>query len=471
MAKTKIAGNDELNVHEAAYLLSMSPELILWLTTHSPKSGDKRKLKIARTVEGVAMFEKSELLSFNKWLMDPWPSAPNKRPTIPTGIHREIENETATLCAICHQFPHACEAAHIDPVAQSKNNHPHNLILLCANHHTMYDKGVYGAVDGWKDFVKDWKRVLLARARMSYQLQASAVREAFHLLETGRRASEIKATTSEQKKLLKEVGEQILNSLALVKKKKPTKKDDEGYDAFARLEQITSSTAFVKEVSVTKRLRALTSVREEFRVAAGMVKCPLCDGTGNRHGEDCPFCGGEGAVTERLAEVFDERDYDYVPCPVCGGTGDHRIYDECPVCHGDREMERRIAEQIDLSEYEWVDCPLCEGEGSYEDSDECPYCSGHCEVERKVRDAFDPSVYALTECDLCEGECVAEGYDTCPKCGGEGRLPGRDAERIDKRDFQLVKCPICEGTGHSEYGDCGTCGGERRIPRHVARDL
>lgn len=463
--------DEELNITEAALLLSMSPELLMWLTTHAPKRKDPRKLRVARTVEGVAMFAKSELLDFNKWLMQAWPSAPGKRPTIPTGIHNEIVNESATVCAICFQYPNACEAAHIEPVAQGKNNHPHNLILLCANHHTMYDKGVYGPHEEDADFVKHYKRVLLGRSRMLYQVKVGAVREAFHLLEVGRRASQIEPKTAEQKKLVKSVGEEILKQVALVKAKKPTKKDDEGYDAFAKLDAITSSDDFVKEVSVRKRLRALTVVSDDFRLAAGMAKCPLCGGSGTRYGEECPYCGGEGAVTERLAQVFDQRDYDYVACPVCEGSGEHRIYDECPACHGNKEMERRIADTIDVRDYAWVECPLCEGTTRYGDFDQCPYCSGHGEVERKVKDEFDPSVYELTECDLCEGDGVAEGYDICPKCGGEGRLSGGDAERLDKREYQFVKCPTCDGTGNSEYGDCITCGGNREIPRYMANNL
>lgn len=465
VAKTS-ENNEQLNLIEASFLLSMSPELLMWLTTHAPKKGDSRKLKVARTVEGVAMFEKSELLDFNKWLMQSWPAAPGKRPTIPTGIYNEIVNESATVCALCYQFSGACEAAHIEAVARSKNNHPHNLILLCANHHTMYDKGLYD-----KDFVKHWKKVLLGRARMFYQVKAGAVREALHLIEASRRASQIKPKTPEQKKLVKAIGEEILQKVALVKARKPTKKGDEGYDAFAKLEAITGSAEFIKEVSVRKRLRALTSVRAEFRLAAGMVQCPLCNGSGNRNGEDCPYCGGEGAVTERLAEVFDPRDYDYVTCPVCKGTGSHRIFDQCNVCHGEKEMERRIAERIDVNDYKWVDCPLCEGTAKYADFDECPYCSGNGEVEGKIRDQFDRRDYELTECDLCEGDGVAEGYETCPKCGGEGHLPGRDAERIDKRQYQLVKCPTCQGTGDGEYGDCGTCSGERIIPRYIAENM
>src|SRR5690606_12605760 len=60
------------------------------------------------------------------------------RPNIPAGIKKEIKKESGGKCAICG-FGEG-EYAHIDPVSNSKNNHPHNLIYLCPNCHTAYDK-------------------------------------------------------------------------------------------------------------------------------------------------------------------------------------------------------------------------------------------------------------------------------------------------------------------------------------------
>jgi hypothetical protein len=462
--------NDEITITEAAMLVDMSPELLNWFTTHAPKSGDNTKLPVSKHVEGMPMFKKSELVDFNKWLATPWPAPKGKRPSIPTKVRDEIIKEASKLCAFCHEHPGSCEAAHIDAVAHSKNNHPHNLIWLCASHHTAYDKGVLGPHPENVDFIKHIKGVLLGRARTVYALQAGAEREAFQLLDTCRRAGELDPTTAEQKKVAEQIGKAVLEAVAEVAKKKPTAKNKAGSVAFAKLSEITKSTAFTG-TSVKKRLVALTEVREDFRLAAGMVQCPLCSGAGRRDGEDCPYCSGDGAVTQRLADMYDPHDFEYVPCPLCEGSGNYTVYDECPVCHGDCEMEKRLAELVRIDDFALAECPLCEGSGQYLDHDACPFCQGNGEVEQRHKDNFDASLYDLTECDLCEGSGVADGFEECPKCGGNGTLPGGDAERVDKRDFEMVKCPTCKGSGSGEYGDCGTCGGERRIPRNVRDNL
>ena len=52
--------------------------------------------------------------------------------------------EANGACAICQAHGDTCEAAHLDPVSKSKNNHPENLLWLCSNHHTAYDDDLFG---------------------------------------------------------------------------------------------------------------------------------------------------------------------------------------------------------------------------------------------------------------------------------------------------------------------------------------
>lgn len=130
-----------ISEYEAAALTALSPELLRWLTGHAPKHGSKRKLKIAKKDGDTFFFEKDELLAFDHWLKQPWPRKDGARPNIPSAIRREIKHEAGGSCAICHDHKDTCEAAHIDPVSVTDNNHPENLIWLCANHHTAYDKG------------------------------------------------------------------------------------------------------------------------------------------------------------------------------------------------------------------------------------------------------------------------------------------------------------------------------------------
>ena len=124
-----------LSEYEAAATVGMSPTLLRWFTSHAPKSGDPRKLKIAKEVNGVVFFEEKELLSFNDWLRLPWPHKPGKRPNIPAGIRKEIEVEANGECAICNKNGDTCEAAHLNPVAKTKCNHPEELLNLLKSPH------------------------------------------------------------------------------------------------------------------------------------------------------------------------------------------------------------------------------------------------------------------------------------------------------------------------------------------------
>ena len=115
-----------LNEFEAAILLRMSPELLRWFTSFAPKYHETRKLKYIENRCGILYFSKEDLLDFNKYLSLPWPSISfDKRPSIPEGIEYEIKSETKFKCAICNYT--FGEIAHIDPVHNSKSNHPHNL--------------------------------------------------------------------------------------------------------------------------------------------------------------------------------------------------------------------------------------------------------------------------------------------------------------------------------------------------------
>jgi hypothetical protein len=157
--------NKLLTQYEAAVTVGLSPELLRWLTNYAPKQGDPRKLKFAKEKNGVLFFEVAELRSFNEWLKQPWPQKEGKRPAIPSEIRNEIKKEANGECAICNSHKDACEAAHLDPVAKSKNNHPENLLWLCRNHHKAYDGGLFGPDDENAEFVKSFK-VALHRHKM-----------------------------------------------------------------------------------------------------------------------------------------------------------------------------------------------------------------------------------------------------------------------------------------------------------------
>jgi hypothetical protein len=108
--------------YEAACITGMSPDLLRWLTSYAPKSGNGRKLKVVKTEGDIYFFEEEELLDFNQWLKKPWPHKDGKRPPVPEGIRQEIIREANGECAICHGHKDTCEAAHLDPVHKSFNS-------------------------------------------------------------------------------------------------------------------------------------------------------------------------------------------------------------------------------------------------------------------------------------------------------------------------------------------------------------
>jgi len=176
---TEMAKKKLLSEYQAAAVSGLSPELLRWLTKNAPKQGVSRKLKVAEVKGETYFYDEEELLSFNSWLKSPWPHKEGKRPHIPTAIRREIKNEANGECAMCHSHKDTCEAAHLDPVSKSNNNHPENLLWLCSNHHTAYDGGLFGPDKENAEFVVSFKLVLHRYKKCS---GACSTRSAIHYL-------------------------------------------------------------------------------------------------------------------------------------------------------------------------------------------------------------------------------------------------------------------------------------------------
>ncbi|MEK7612126.1 MAG: HNH endonuclease signature motif containing protein [Patescibacteria group bacterium] len=62
----------------------------------------------------------------------------NSRPHIPNLIQQEVRIEARFACVVCKNEA-AIELAHID--GDRNNNYADNLVVLCPNHHTLYDSG------------------------------------------------------------------------------------------------------------------------------------------------------------------------------------------------------------------------------------------------------------------------------------------------------------------------------------------
>ena len=452
-----------ISEYKAAVLTAMSPELLRWLTTHAPKHGIKRKIKVEKVENETFFFDEKECLEFNTWLKEPWPAKDGRRPHIPAAIRREIKDEANGACAICHSHMDTCEAAHLEPVAKTYNNHPENLLWLCANHHTSYDNGLFGPDKSNVDFVASFKNTLRSYRVMLWRTQHEVSHKLFFVLGyCNDLQKQLEAAKTEEH--IKTVEKVAKETLAVLPALASESKTDPKYAICETIYEDAISLSKDKS-NIVKRLGRAQRIREDYVAAFGFVKCPLCEGTGQYEGIGCPVCNGDREIEQRLAEVVDLRAYEYVDCPVCEGqallTGEF-----CPACGGEARMARRYADGVDVRDYEDVACPLCEGAGRYEDRD-CPECGGEGNTQRRFAETIDLDDYKKVDCPVCDGQGTHNGTD-CPACHGEAQIDRRDLDRIDVRDYEDVTCPLCEGAGRYEDRDCPECGGEGNTQRRFA---
>ncbi|REG32172.1 HNH endonuclease [Archangium gephyra] len=456
-----------LNEYEAAVLVGMSPSLLRWLTTYAPKHGIERKLKIAKQENELLFFDRAELTDFDNWLKLPWPVPPKaSRPNIPSKIREEITIEAGGVCAICHGHADSCEAAHLDPVHKSKNNHPENLLWLCSDHHTVYDKGLFGPTEANKDFVASFKISLAFHKKQIWRMQG-AVSDTLYSILTQCAALEEQfktATTAEQ---VQAVSKLANDTVKLIPRIAPVSEKDRNYKAFVSIKpHLAKLTEKAKsEADITTTLQLAREVRTEFVAAAGYVPCPLCEGLGTHNGNDCPVCNGDREVEKQYAERAELRQYENVSCPLCDGDkyfhGEH-----CPACGGEGSMERRFAEEVNVRDYSEVECLLCKGTRHF-DRDTCCACGGAGTMPRHQADALDLRQYAHVPCPLCDGEGTYDS-ESCLECGGEGQMQRRYAEQVDLSKYDIVVCPLCKGSCQHEGEDCPECNAKGRLPRHQA---
>ncbi len=449
-----------ISEYEAAALVAMSPDLLRWLTSYAPKAGIKTKLKIAKKKDDCFFFDREELLSFDAFLRQPWPAPSGTRPGIPTKIREEIKVEANSECAICCQHGNKCEAAHIVPVSQTQSNHPENLLWLCANHHTAYDKGHYGPRTEDADFVGNHKKILRKFRVGQWRMQANLSVKLLAVLESCDMLSKQLETASspQQVEAVETLAVKILANLPTLA---PVSKTDKHFAEFqkisAEVANLSSSSA-----SVRTRLGRAAAVRVEYVAAMGMVACPLCAATGTYDGGDCPVCDGDREVAQTHLDHLALERFEIVDCPLCEGERTHHG-DPCPACGGDGTMERRHADWIEVGDYANVACPICHGEKTYFGED-CRACNGEGEMERRHADMLDHREYDVVECPVCLGSGKRDGMD-CIACDGERELLRRDADEINVRDFNLVECPVCEGSRRLRGDDCPVCNAEGSVER------
>ncbi|MGM9517036.1 HNH endonuclease [Roseateles sp. DB2] len=445
------------NEYQAAALLGISPQLLRYFAARQVKWKDKRKLTVAKVENDALYFDEAELKSYDIWLRAPWPSAEKTRPPLPEAIREEIRREASLECAVCKTSGQTGEAAHIDPVATGKCNHPHNLIWLCSNHHTKFDSGLFGPKGADNELIVSLKRVLLHFQRHAWLGLAEISKQIAGTLSlcVEMKAHLAKARDAGEVQAVEQVAKEVLALL-------PTLAAQSTLDAvqptLSKLMAGMSAAGGGTGASTEAQLDVAAQLEVEFLLNSGLKQCPLCDGTKSHNGYECPVCVGDGAIPRDLDPDLDE--FQMVTCGLCEGAR-HYEGEDCPACGGEGALERRFAERIDFSRYKSVECRLCKGEKVW-DGEQCPVCAGEGEVPRHYADQVDLNQYDLVECPLCDGEGRHEG-DECPVCNGDKRMQQRYADRVELSDYRLCQCPVCSGTRQHFGDDCPACAGEGRM--------
>lgn len=446
-------GSELLDEYEAAAMVGMSPKLLRYFSSYAVKKDDSRKLVVAKKVGDTFYFEADELIAYDNWLKQPWPADKGKRPHLPKSIRSEIKQEANLECALCKASGQAGEAAHIRDVAISKNNHPHNLIWLCANHHTKLDNGSFGPKGADNSDIRSVKKALQYFSRHAWLGQAQISRQiaaTLSLCETIQQQLRI-TQSSAALRAIEDLGGRVLN---LLPKLASYSDVEEVSDTLQKLTKKIAPGKKAKAKTISQRLVDAVSFEDEFLEKSGLKRCPLCEGTKAYNGDDCPVCHADGAIDEGVYP--DLVDFKLITCQLCDGRGVHEGED-CPVCHGEGELERRFSDMTEFKDFDKVDCPLCKGRGSWK-GDDCRECHGERKLPRWQAGQVDVSSYKDVKCPLCNGKGLFNG-DDCPVCRGECTLLAKDAANVDLSDFDVCKCRLCKGSSTYNGGDCPACGG------------
>ena len=440
----------KLNRFEAAIHVRMSPKLLGWLTRYAPKWGDAIKLSF-ETKDGEIYFSPKELKEFDKYLAQPWPKKNTEtRPHVPAGIVAEIKEECGHKCAICGES--IGEIAHIDPVHNSRNNHPHNLIYLCPTCHTKYDSKKMLTESEIRSIKKE-----ILQVRMSFwRSQAGLLNSVYALIARLQSVSEALNKHPHPVAVLSQLSSELFTEIR------------EQLDS----EQVNGSEAVNHQLAEKQPENILEEdlfvARSQALAETGLEECPVCEGSGTHNADECPVCRGMGTVDARVFDEIDMSLFDQRECPVCEGSGTHNFW-ECPVCRGIGTIDARDFEEIDESLFDQRECPVCEGSGTH-NADECVVCRGIGTVDARDFEEIDESLFDQRECPVCEGSGT-HNADECPVCQGIGTVDARIFDEIDMSLFDQRECPVCDGSGTHNADECPVCQGIGTVDARIFDEI
>lgn len=465
---------------EASIKLGISMELLDYFTTRCPKSGQTNILQFNTNADGLKLINETDITAYRDYLNAPWPKPPKgTRPHIPDAIKEDIKKESSYSCAICGNMNHG-EIAHIEPVAETMNNSPDNLIYLCPNHHTQYDYGHKIASNIQLAEIKAAKLMKRNSRKRMMQNEHNATKALTLLMN---QISKI------QKNLETEdatgIRHQILtteaqNLFKLVPQLTQTAEEQAGKDKeFNKIEQIIISSALTLNEIATSIVGATDTNRvsqmivsaaekvKEILIDIDDIPCPHCGGNGQTGlvGDLCSYCTGSCLITKDQANNYDPQRIDEVNCPHCNGRGTTGLRSNfCAYCGGSCVVSTLDEEDYDLSEIDEEPCPRCDGSGQYGFQGElCPYCYGDQMVTHVKASNYDENSIDQVNCPHCTGRGIL-GWNSivCAFCNGSMLISSEDAVMYDPDEVDQVSCPHCGGSGQVGINSstCPYCEGD-----------
>ncbi len=462
---------------EAAIKLGVSIELIEYFIKKCPKSGQKRKLAVVGTAMGD-MIDENELLSFQKYLNEPWPlPASGQRPIIPEPIKEDIRQESHLWCAICG-YANGCEVAHIYPTSDTLNNSPENLIYLCPNHHTEYDLGYKHNTNVTLDEVNAAK-LMKRNARIRMLLCEANITKAFYTMSNmlaEHKAKLEKESNQNMVAIYEAESRALLAELPAIldEARKSAKKDKKNTELSNIIEKHAPemSKALIgnsnKANSHTLRTTMDQIVRKskEIFIELDEMDCPHCGGRGTTGicGNICSYCKGECGISEKKALAYDRDAIDEVICPHCDGNGTTGIGGYiCSYCKGACAVSKLRADIYNRDNLDEVDCPHCGGSGTTGIGGYiCKYCKGACGISSEKAAAYKPDKLDEEDCPHCGGNGTTGIVgDICRYCRGECRISKKKVAAYNSDAIDEVACPHCDGNGTTGIGGhiCKFCRG------------
>jgi HNH endonuclease len=475
-----------LTISEAGIASGFSIELLDSLTKRCPKPGQTRVLS-AKAIDGALYIDDRELQSYLIYLREPWPlPTSGTRPRVPDAIACDVREECHQCCAICGDMNHG-EIAHIDPVAETLNNSPDNLILLCPNHHTEYDYGHRPASNVGRDGILAAKQVKRMSRRRMLRFEANVagtLRTVLGLVKT--LESRVKENVED------DVREAYVTELQALIEKLPelsrSAQEAAERDAdFALAESallelapklISATQGAAMTASETRAAAATVVSASRSIIRLDEVSCPHCKGRGTTGlmGQLCAYCRGDQVVTETAAASYDPDAIDEVACPHCGGSGTTGLMGAvCAYCGGDCMVTSDAAAEYDPDAIDEVACPHCGGSGTTGLMGAvCAYCRGDCMVTSDAAAEYDPDAIDEVACPHCGGSGTTGLMGAvCAYCRGDCMVTSAAAAEYDPSTIDEVACPRCEGTGTIGLSStiCRLCHGDTVVSAATASEF